>query len=63
MRTKIHITVDHSTIHLLNRLQKAHSLSLGQAVDFLARKELNYNKKDAFAEAVASKVVEKMKKS
>lgn len=62
MKTRIHITLEGTTIHLLNRLQKENSIPLGQAVDLLARRELDRNEEDMLAEKVAMKVVEKLKK-
>lgn len=61
MKTKIHITVESTTIHLLNRLQKENDISLGRAVDILARKELDRNEEEMLAEIVAAKVVERLK--
>lgn len=62
MKTRIHISVEGTTIRLLNRLQKENSIPLGQAVDLLAHKELDRNEEDKLAEIVAAKVVEKLKK-
>ena len=62
MKQRLHLTLEATTIHQLNCLQKKHSVSLGQAVDLLARTERERNEEDMLAERVAAKIVEKLKK-
>jgi len=61
MKTRIHITVEGTTMHFLSTQQKElGEVPLGKVVDTLVRQCLDRSEEEKLADMVAQKVVEKL---